>query len=199
LVRVKKSLDAMDIEILKILSSNCREKLEDIASKVGLSSPMVRKRIEIMEKLGIIRGCVARIDMSMLEGVSSSLVLIRHRGSAKLAESLYRHPAVERVYISRAGDTIVALIRGVGGEGAREVIDMVKREVPEAEIIDVNQIYEKPWIPEKPGISIIYRCGFCGGVIIGSPYVLELGDGIKTFHGRECAEAYLQKKRLMQV
>jgi len=199
LVRVKKSLDAMDIEILKILSNNCREKLEDIASKVGLSSPMVRKRIEVMEKLGIIRGCGARVNVSMLEGVSSNLVLIRHRGSAKLAESLYRHPAVERVYISRAGDTIVALIRGVGDKGAREVIDMVRKEAPEAEIIDVDQIYEKPWIPEKPGISITYRCGFCGGIIIGSPYVLELGDEIKTFHGRECAEAYLQKKRLMQV
>ncbi len=199
MVRVKKSLDAMDIEILKILSSNCREKLEDIASKVGLSSPMVRKRIEIMEKLGIIRGCVARVNMSMLEGVSSSLVLIRHKGSAKLIESLHRHPAVERIYISRTGDTIVALIRGVGDEGVREVIDIVKKEAPEVETIDVDQIYEKPWIPEKPGISIIYRCGFCGGVIMGSPYVLELGDGIKTFHGRECAEAYLQKKILMQV
>jgi len=197
LVRVKKSLDAVDIEILKILSGNCRETLEDIASRVGLSSPMVRKRIEAMEKLGIIKGCAARVDASMLEGVISVLVLIRRGGSAKLAEALQKNPSVERIYVSRTGDTIVALVRGVGERGVAEVLEMIKREAPEAEVIDVERIYEKPWVPEKPGISIIYRCGFCGGVIIGSPYVLALEDGIKTFHGKECAEAYMQKKKLL--
>jgi DNA-binding Lrp family transcriptional regulator len=197
LVRVKKSLDAMDIEILKILSNNCREKLEDIASRVGLSSPMVRKRIEAMERLGIIKGCVAKVDISMLDGVASRLVLIRRGGSSRLVEALYKHSAVERIYISRAGDTIVALVRGVAEDGVRDVIDIIKREAPDAEIFEVDQIYEKSWIPEKPGISIIYRCGFCGGVIIGSPYVLELDNMLRTFHGKECAEAYLQKRRMM--
>jgi len=196
LVRVKKSLDAVDIEILKILSNNCREKLEDIASRVGLSSPMVRKRIEAMERLGIIRGCVARVDTSMLEGVVSALVLIRHGGSVKLSETLRRNPSVERLYISRSGDTIVALVRGVGEPGVVEIVETIRREAPGAEVIEVERVYERPWIPEKPGISVIYRCGFCGGVIIGTPYVLALEDGIKTFHGRECAEAYMQRKML---
>lgn len=198
MVRVKKVLDAVDLEIMRILSSNCREKLETIASKVGLSSPMVRRRIETLEMLGIIRGCSAKIDYTLL-GVSTYVIIIRHRASEKLLDSLQRHRLVERIYISRSRDTIVAIIKAQSEQELSDFKDFIQREAPGAEVVDIETIYEREWLPEAPGLRVIYRCGFCGGVIIGSPYVITLDEKIMTFHGRECAEAYMQKKQITRL
>lgn len=198
MVRVKRVLDAVDLEIMRILSSNCREKLETIASKVGLSSPMVRKRIETLEMLGIIKGCNAKIDYALL-GVSTYVIIIRHRASEKLVDSLHRHRLVERIYISRSRDTIVAIIKAQSEQELSDFKDFIQREAPGAEVVDIESIYEREWLPEGPGLRVIYRCGFCGGVIIGSPYVITLDERIMTFHGRECAEAYMQKKQITRL
>jgi Lrp/AsnC family leucine-responsive transcriptional regulator len=196
LVRVKRNLDAVDIEILKILTQNCREKLESIASKVGLSAPMVRKRIETMERLGIVKKCSAKIDLEMLDGVVTKALIIRHRGVERIADDLYRNKGVEKIYVSRADDTIIAIVRAINEQEVRGLVETLQKEIPNAEIIDIDLVMEREWVPEKPGIGIIYRCNFCGGVIIGSPHVVTINGVIRTFHGKECAEAYIQKRRL---
>ncbi len=196
MARVKRSLDAVDLEILEILTQNCRERLESIASKVGLSAPMVRKRIESMERLGIIKGCTAHIDLNLLENIVTRALIIRRRGVEKIADDLYKNKLVEKIYASRTGDTIIAIVRAAEEQEIKDLVEALRKEAIDAEIIDIDLIRERQWIPEKPGIRIIYRCNFCGGVIIGSPYVITLEGVVRTFHGKECAEAYMQKRLL---
>ena len=196
MVRVKRNLDAADLEILKILSQNCKEKLENMSSKVGLSTPMVRKRMEMMEKLGIIKKCSAQIDLGMFEGIITKVLLIKHKGVEKIAEDLYRNKDVEKIYVSRTRDMIIALVRAITEHDIKNLVETIRREAPNTEIIDIDLVKERDWIPEKPGIRVIYRCNFCGGIILGPPYVIAIDDAIRTFHGKECAEAYIQKKSL---
>lgn len=49
-------MDKLDSEIIKLLNSNARMSLKQIAGTVGLTSPAIKTRIEKMEKDGIIRG-----------------------------------------------------------------------------------------------------------------------------------------------
>lgn len=196
MARVKRNLDAVDIEILRILAQNCREKLESIAAKVGLSTPMVRKRIEVMERIGIIRRCSAQIDLGLLEGIVTKALIIRHGGVEKISDDLYRGRGVEKIYASRTRDKVIAIVRATNEQEVKDLVEALRKEALEVEVIDIDLVKEKEWVPEKPGIGIVYRCGFCGGMIIGSPYVVTIDGVIRTFHGRECAEAYMQRRQM---
>ena len=63
---MRNRLDHIDEEILKLLYSNARMPLKEIASKVYLSSPAVSARIERLEESGIIKGYRAMINPSEL-------------------------------------------------------------------------------------------------------------------------------------
>lgn len=56
------TLDPIDDQIIEMLSQNARLSYVEIGNAVGLSSVAVRKRIEILEKEGIIDGYIAIIN-----------------------------------------------------------------------------------------------------------------------------------------
>ena len=63
-------LDRVDELILNLLKENARMTFSDIGEKVGVSRVSVKKRMEAMEKRGVIRGYHAEIDPTMIpEGV----------------------------------------------------------------------------------------------------------------------------------
>lgn len=63
---MKKHLDHIDEEIIKLLHANARMPLKEIANKVYLSSPAVSARIERLEENGIITGYRATINPTEL-------------------------------------------------------------------------------------------------------------------------------------
>lgn len=61
-----RELDETDRRILNILSENAREKLTVIARKIQLSPDSTKKRIDKLEKDGIIEGYMLRINTKKL-------------------------------------------------------------------------------------------------------------------------------------
>lgn len=55
-------MDSTDKKILKILQENARCTMKEIGSRVGLSSPAVRARIDSLEAMGVITGYHAEVD-----------------------------------------------------------------------------------------------------------------------------------------
>ena len=60
------SIDGTDGRILELLQQNARRTFGDIAGGVGLSAPAVKRRIDRLEALGVIRGYTAVIDHAYL-------------------------------------------------------------------------------------------------------------------------------------
>lgn len=58
--------DSTDLKILKILASNARVQLLDLAEKINLTPMAVKYRIKNLEKKGVIQGYRALIDFSKL-------------------------------------------------------------------------------------------------------------------------------------
>lgn len=56
------NLDKFDLAILGVLQSDARASLQDVSSRVGLSSTPCWNRIKRMEKTGVIQGYRAKID-----------------------------------------------------------------------------------------------------------------------------------------
>jgi Lrp/AsnC family transcriptional regulator, leucine-responsive regulatory protein len=59
-------LDDIDHNILALLRDNSRRTLANIGEQVSLSVAAVKRRVERLERDGVIRGYTARVDSSML-------------------------------------------------------------------------------------------------------------------------------------
>ncbi|AWX44366.1 HTH-type transcriptional regulator LrpA [Flagellimonas maritima] len=72
-------VDEINWKILKILQTNARSALKDIATEVGLSSPTVAERIQKMEEAGIIKSYSSKINMERLGYLLSVYISIKIR------------------------------------------------------------------------------------------------------------------------
>jgi Lrp/AsnC family leucine-responsive transcriptional regulator len=75
-------LDEIDLQILRILQKDGREKLNAIAEEVSLSLPSVRDRLKKIENQGLITGYHALIDHKKIGLDITAFVRINIRGSA---------------------------------------------------------------------------------------------------------------------
>ncbi|MDO6446282.1 Lrp/AsnC family transcriptional regulator [Colwellia sp. 1_MG-2023] len=70
-------MDAFDKKILEILQKDCTQSVSDIADQIGLSTTPCWRRIQAMEKNGIIKGRVALADPEKLNVGLTVFVMIK--------------------------------------------------------------------------------------------------------------------------
>ncbi len=70
-------MDTFDKNILKILQQDCTCSVSDIAERVGLSTTPCWRRIQAMEKSGIIKGKVALADPEKLNVGLTVFVMVK--------------------------------------------------------------------------------------------------------------------------
>ena len=191
--RLKRRLDAVDLEILRILARDCNIEVTRLAKRIGLSVPSTRRRIRyLLSSSGILRGCSATIDSEAL-GVYTVVIRFRGEGLEEILKGLDGNRSVERVYYSssRGEGFVIAKIPSLLDI---EIIaeDMRKRGATSVEIFIVDNIaIERLWEPSERVRGVVtYKCRFCGAPIVGKPYIVRSGDTILIFTNRKCAEAY---------
>lgn len=79
-------LDGTDLEITELLRANARRTLADIAERVSLSAPAVKRRIARLERLGVITGYTAEIDHAKLGRPIEAFTELRFAGDTKVAD-----------------------------------------------------------------------------------------------------------------
>jgi DNA-binding Lrp family transcriptional regulator len=67
LAQQMRALDDTDHKILALLRENARRTLADIGEQVSLSVAAVKRRVERLERDGVIRGYTARVDTSAMD------------------------------------------------------------------------------------------------------------------------------------
>ena len=76
-------MDNIDLQILKILQEDCSQPVAEIAKKVGLSASPCWKRINRLQKEGIIRFCIIKQIPSNFIKKSSNVFIEIHFVSKK--------------------------------------------------------------------------------------------------------------------
>lgn len=142
-------VDEIDVKILEMLQENARYPFTKIAEKVGLSEGAVRKRVEALEREGIIRKYTISIDPKKL-GYNTITILGLDAEPTKLldvAKKLSMLKEVRSVYLSAGDHMIMAEIWARDGEHLSMIIaedlskiDGVKRLCP---AILLEEIKEK--------------------------------------------------------
>lgn len=123
-------LDASDLEILELLRRDARRTLADIAGRVSLSPPAVKRRVARLERLGVITGYTTEVDHAKLGRPIEAFTELRFAGDTKVADIkrvAAGLPEVQALYTTAGDpDALVRIrVRDVGD--LTRVIDLLRR------------------------------------------------------------------------
>jgi DNA-binding Lrp family transcriptional regulator len=126
----ERELDATDHEIITLLCEDARRPLADIAARVHLSSPAVKRRLDRLERLQVILGYTARLDHAKLGRPLEAFTELRFAGTtpvdeiAGIAENI---PEVQAVFTTAGDPDALVWIRVKDVADLKRVVDDLRR------------------------------------------------------------------------
>src|SRR5262245_32057608 len=94
-------LDAIDLQILKLLQSDGRMSTADLAQQVGLAQPTGLRRVKLLQEHGYIRGYVPLVDPLALGLTVTAFIFIETSSGCDLlalSEFLRELPGAQEVH-----------------------------------------------------------------------------------------------------
>src|SRR5919109_4174114 len=94
-------MDAIDQQIVALLREDARRPFQDIGKRVSLSAPAVKRRVDRLERDGVIRGYSAAVDPARFGWSTQAFVELFCEGTMSGAEvetAVARHPEVAGAY-----------------------------------------------------------------------------------------------------
>jgi len=106
-------MDAVDQRIIALLVADARASFAEIGSKVALSAPAVKRRVDRLRSRGVIQGFTAVIDPAAVGWTTEAFVELYCTGRttpAQITVATRRHPEVIGAYtVSGEADALVHL------------------------------------------------------------------------------------------
>jgi DNA-binding Lrp family transcriptional regulator len=122
-------LDPIDGKIVALLRENARRSFQDIGSRVGLSAPAVKRRVDRLEQQGIIRGYSAVIDAGQLGWPTIALVELYCEGRMSADEVkavVSKHPEVAVAYTVAGAGSAVLLVRATDTRHLEQALGRIR-------------------------------------------------------------------------
>jgi Lrp/AsnC family leucine-responsive transcriptional regulator len=123
-------LDALDMAIIALLREDARRTLADIAERVSLSAPAVKRRVDRLERDGVITGYTVEVDHAALGLPLEAFTELRFAGDAsveEIAAVAAGIPEVQTVFTTAGDPDALAWIRVRDVEDLKRVIDLLRR------------------------------------------------------------------------
>jgi Lrp/AsnC family leucine-responsive transcriptional regulator len=123
-------LDGTDLEVLDLLGRDARRSLADIARRVNLSSPAVKRRIDRLEQIGVITGYTTVVDHAKLGRPLEAFAEVRFAGTTRvdeisaIADDI---PEVEAVFTTAGDPDALVWTRVKDVDDLKRVIDLLRR------------------------------------------------------------------------
>jgi Lrp/AsnC family transcriptional regulator, leucine-responsive regulatory protein len=123
-------LDATDLEIIELLRQDARRTLADVAERVSLSAPAVKRRVDRLEREEVITGYTVLVDHAMLGRPLQAFTELRFAGNlpvdeiAGIADDI---PEVQTIFTTAGDPDALAWIRVRDVEDLKRVIDLLRR------------------------------------------------------------------------
>lgn len=121
-------MDATDRQILSLLVEDGRRSYDDVAGRVSLSPPSVKRRVDRMRESGTLRGFTALVDHAALGQSTEALVELFYAPGTTLdrvAASLRRHPEVVEAWsVTGEADCIVRVMTRDNADLERLIMDL---------------------------------------------------------------------------
>lgn len=123
------ALDPTDLEILELLQADARRTFGDIGSRVGLSAPAVKRRVDRLEESGVIRGYTTVVNHALLGRPLEAFAELKFSGSARvdtIAQISAGIPEVQQVFTIAGDPDALVWIRVRDVDDLKRVIDRLR-------------------------------------------------------------------------
>jgi Lrp/AsnC family leucine-responsive transcriptional regulator len=126
---MRRNLDGVDERILHLLVDDGRRSASEVGRRVGLSPAAAKRRIDRLERLGVIVGYRAVLDPAKLGGTIEAFTELRFAGKTQVADidRVADLPeVVEALTIAGDPDALVR-VRVTDLDHLKRVIDRIRR------------------------------------------------------------------------
>lgn len=123
-------LDAVDHRILELLAEDGRRSASDIGREVGLSPAPAKRRIDRLERLGVIGGYRAVLDHARLGRQVEAFVELRFAGATQVddIEAVARGlPEVVEAFTTAGDPDALVRVRVADLDHLKRVVDRIRR------------------------------------------------------------------------
>jgi Lrp/AsnC family leucine-responsive transcriptional regulator len=126
-------VDDLDRRILALLLDDGRRTFDDIARRVSLSAPAVKRRVDRLRAGGALQGFTAVVDHAALGWNTEALVELFYAPGTLLdevAQTLARHPEVVEAWSVTGEADAIARVRTADNADLERLIMDLQREGP---------------------------------------------------------------------
>lgn len=124
------TLDQTDLEIIELLRQDARRTLADVAERVSLSAPAVKRRVDRLERERVITGYTVQVDHALLGRPLQAFTELRFAGNLpvdQIAGIAAGIPEVQTIFTTAGDPDALAWIRVRDVEDLKRVIDLLRR------------------------------------------------------------------------
>ena len=143
-------MDRIDQQIVALLRENARRSFQDIGSRVALSAPAVKRRVDRLESDGVIRGYSAVLDHAALGWTTHAVVSLFCEGRMSASEILAaagRHPEVAAAYTVAGEASAILNVHARDTEHLEQALERI-RDTPgilrtQTQVV-LSTLFERP-------------------------------------------------------
>jgi DNA-binding Lrp family transcriptional regulator len=143
-------LDRIDEQIVALLRENARRSFQDIGSRVSLSAPAIKRRVDRLEEAGIIQGYSAVLDHVKLGWTTHAVVSLFCEGRMPASEILAtagRHPEVTSAHTVAGEASAILHLHARDTEHLEEALERL-RDAPgilrtQTQVV-LSTLFERP-------------------------------------------------------
>jgi len=150
-------MDQIDQQIVALLRENARRSYQDIGKRVSLSAPAVKRRVDRLQRDGVIRGYSATVDPAAFGWHAHAFVELFCEGrmsGAAVREAVAAHPEVEGAYTIAGAPSAIIHVRAADTQHLEEALERI-REAPgvlrtQTQVV-LSTLFERPVMDGKVG------------------------------------------------
>src|SRR5215218_7719628 len=143
-------MDGIDGQIVALLRENARRSFQDIGKRVSLSAPAVKRRVDRLEREGVIRGYCATVDPAAFGWDTHAFVELFCEGrmsGAEVSEAVADHPEVEAAYTIAGAPSAILHLRASDTGHLEQALERI-RETPgvlrtQTQVV-LSTLFERP-------------------------------------------------------
>jgi len=143
-------IDGIDQQIVALLRENARRSFQDIGGHVALSAPAVKRRVDRLEREGVIRGYSANLDPAAFGWDTHAFVELFCEGrmsGEEVRKAVGVYPEVEGAYTIAGSPSAILHLRAADTGHLEEALERI-RETPgvtrtQTQVV-LSTLFERP-------------------------------------------------------
>jgi len=143
-------MDQIDHQIVALLRDNARRSFQDIGTRVSLSAPAVKRRVDRLEKKGVIRGYSATVDPAAFGWHTHAFVELFCEGRMSgdgVKGAVAEHPEVEGAYTIAGAPSAIIHVRAADTQHLEQALERI-RDTPgvmrtQTQVV-LSTLFERP-------------------------------------------------------